>query len=71
LKEIRDSFASPEEIDDSPITAPSKRVEALVPGYEKPLLGVLAVLEIGLDTIRSQCPYFDAWVARLEEWATP
>jgi hypothetical protein len=71
LQEIRDSFASPEEINDSPITAPSKRVEALVPGYEKPLLGVLAVLEIGLEAIRAQCPHFHAWVARLEEWATP
>jgi hypothetical protein len=48
LQEIRDQFATPEEIDDSPVTAPSKRVEGLVPGYEKPLLGVLAILEIGL-----------------------
>ena len=38
---IRDQFASPEEIDDSPETAPSKRVESLVAGYQKPLLGGL------------------------------
>lgn len=37
---IRDLFATPEEINDSPLTAPSKRIEALLPGYEKPLLGV-------------------------------
>jgi uncharacterized protein DUF4276 len=48
LRQIRDNFTTPEDINDSPVTAPSKRVEALVPGYEKPLLGVLAVLEIGL-----------------------
>jgi len=29
---IQDQFASPEEINNSPITALSKRVEALVPG---------------------------------------
>jgi hypothetical protein len=65
---IRDQFASPEEINDSPQTAPSKRVISLVEGYEKPLLGTLAVLEIGLDPIRRQCPHFDGWVSRLEEW---
>jgi hypothetical protein len=66
LKEIRDQFATPEEIDDSPVTAPSNRVQALVPGYEKPLLGVLAMLEIGLARIRAECPHFDGWLTRLE-----
>ncbi len=65
---IRDQFATPEEINDSPETAPSKRVAELVAGYEKPLLGVLAVLEIGLDAIRSECPHFGSWITRLEEW---
>lgn len=65
---IRDQFASPEEINDSPQTAPSKRVISLVEGYEKPLLGTLAVLEIGLGPIRRQCPHFDGWVSRLEAW---
>ena len=66
LRKIRDQFASPEEIDDSPVTAPSKRIRALLPGYEKPLLGNLAVLEIGLPRIRSECPHFDAWLKQLE-----
>ena len=63
---IRDEFASPEEINDSPDTAPCKRVEALVPGYEKPLFGTFAVLEIGLDRIRAQCHHFDSWLKQLE-----
>ena len=63
---IRDSFGSPEEIDDSPQTAPSKRVVRLVPGYNKPLLGTLAALEIGLDAIRGECPHFRSWLGRLE-----
>jgi len=65
---IRNQFATPEEINDSPTTAPSKRVEALLPGYEKPLLGTLAVLEIGLGTIRRECPHFREWLERLEAW---
>ena len=68
FQSIRNQFPSPEEINDSPITAPSKRVEELVEGYEKPLLGALAILEIGLDTIRGECPHFREWLARLEAW---
>ena len=65
---IRKQFSTPEEINDSPQTAPSKRILGLVPEYEKPLMGTLAVLEIGLDTIRQECPLFRAWVERLEQW---
>ena len=67
FQEIRDQFASPEEIDDSPDTAPSHRVVDLVPRYQKPLMGKLAVLEIGLDAIRTECPNFGAWIERLED----
>lgn len=56
---IRDQFPTPEDINDSPVTAPSKRVQQLVPGYEKPLLGSLAALEIGLTRIRAEYPHFD------------
>ena len=66
LQAIRDQFASPEEIDDSPHTAPSKRIEHLMPNYQKPLMGNLAALEIGIRAIRRECPYFEAWLERLE-----
>lgn len=66
LQDIRDAFANPEEIDDSPVTAPSKRIEGLMPGYRKPLLGTHAALEIGLSRMRGCCPHFAGWLARLE-----
>lgn len=66
FQSIRNLFSSPEEINDSPATAPSKRVESLVEGYEKPLLGTLAILEIGLEPVRTQCPHFNNWISRLE-----
>lgn len=69
LQTIRDQFTTPEEINDSPQTAPSKRVEALIPGYQKPLYGNLAALEIGLDKIRHACPHFQDWLTRLENLA--
>ena len=65
LQAILDQFSSPEEIDDSPITAPSKRIATLVPGYEKPTMGTLAALEIGLDAISAQCQHFGDWLERL------
>lgn len=66
FQEIREQFETPEEIDDSPDTAPSRRIEVLVPNYQKPLIGGLAALEIGLSTIRAECPHFRGWLERLE-----
>jgi hypothetical protein len=67
LQAIRDEFESPEHINDSATTAPSKRVAGLVPGYQKPLFGNIAALEIGLDRMRQACPHFDSWVRQLEK----
>ena len=64
--EIRSKFQSPEDINDSPETAPSKRILSLMPKYEKPLYGSLAALEVGLDRIRAECSRFDAWLSNLE-----
>jgi Domain of unknown function (DUF4276) len=66
FRAIREEFETPEDINDSTETAPSKRIERLFPGYEKPLFGVLAALGIGLTTIRQECPHFNSWVERLE-----
>ena len=51
---IRGAFATPEHINNSPQTAPSKRILALVPHYKKTVDGPLIAEDIGLDTIRGQ-----------------
>lgn len=66
FSKIADSFGSPEHINNSAQTAPSKRIQNLVVGYEKPLLGTLAALEVGLETMRKQCVLFDAWLRCIE-----
>jgi hypothetical protein len=66
LQQIRNDFETPEDINDSPTTCPSRRVKNLVPAYEKPLYGTLAALEVGLLRIRTQCPHFDSWLQQLE-----
>ena len=37
-----------------------------MPEYDKVLFGTLAMLEIGLDRIRAECPHFDGWMRQLE-----
>lgn len=69
FKEIARQFPSPEHINNSPQTAPSKRIESLIPGYQKPLLGTLSALEVGLESMRAQCPLFDGWLCQLEALA--
>ena len=64
--QIRAAFQTPEHIDDGPFSAPSKRILSLVSAYEKPLIGETAAKAIGLNTIRQQCPLFDAWLTKLE-----
>ena len=68
---IRAEFRTPEDINDSPDSAPSKRLRNLYRGYQKPLMGVLAMEQIGLDAVREACPLFNAWIATLEQQARP
>ncbi len=66
---IRDGFETPEDINDSEQTAPSKRVLKLMPEYQKPRQGEDAAREIGIERMRLECPLFDAWIRRLEDLA--
>ncbi|HWO19954.1 MAG TPA: DUF4276 family protein [Kofleriaceae bacterium] len=66
LRAVRQSVTTPEEINEGYHTAPSRRVMAACPGYQKTLHGPLAVMEIGIDAIRAQCPHFNEWLVRLE-----
>ena len=66
LASIRSRFDSPEDINDSPDSAPSKRIVNLIPGYQKVVAGSLVAGEIGLEKIRAECPRFHAWMTRLE-----
>lgn len=61
----RAAARDPEHINDSPQTAPSKRLEQLRPHYRKTFHGPKAAVSIGLDTIRRECPHFRQWYDRL------
>jgi hypothetical protein len=63
----------PEQINDNPNTAPSKRIDRLFPGYAaaKTSTGVELAACIGLSTVCGLCPHFDEWIGRLEALGTP
>ncbi len=67
LQEIIDLFKNPELINDSPFTAPSKRLISIFSTkYQKTSEGNDVANKIGLEKIRAECPHFDAWVTKLE-----
>jgi hypothetical protein len=67
---IRTSVATPEEINERPEFAPSKRIVNLFPAYRKTLHGPTTAGRIGLERIRSECPHFNDWMTKLEVFAT-
>ena len=70
LQSVRANFGTPEDINDSRETAPSKRLLKAIPGYSKGEYGWLVAESIGLETIRQQCPRFNRWLSRLEQIGT-
>jgi len=56
----------PETVNNGIATAPSKRLEANIPNYDKVNDGVELCKLIGLNNIRNKCPRFDVWITKLE-----
>lgn len=70
LIQVRQAFASPEDINNSRETAPSKRILSIFEQgtYSKTEHGPLIAEAIGIDAIRAQCPQFDAWLMQIQAW---
>lgn len=67
IKKISISYPNPEDINDSPQTAPSKRLLKLIKGYNKVVHGIMIIEEIGIETVLDKCPRFKNWVETLIE----
>ncbi len=64
--EIRNKFSTPEDINNSSETAPSKRIKKLFTQYDKVIHGSLIALEVGINKICEECHLFDVWVNELK-----
>lgn len=60
--EIISNFSNPEDINSSPETAPSKRLLAIKPDYDKVVEGTLIAIHVGINEIISKCPRFASWL---------
>jgi len=67
LIEIRSQFQSPEDINEGRNTAPSKRIQAILPEYEKRIAGPLIALEIGLEKLCEENHHFNQWVEKIKQ----
>ena len=66
LESICEEYPTPEHINNSPDTAPSKRILKICTDYNKVLDGYNIAENIGLVKIRKRCKHFDAWLKCLE-----
>jgi hypothetical protein len=63
---IRNDFPTPEDINNDPETAPSKRVIDTYPAYRKVIEGTLAARAVGIQRMRQECAHFRNWLEQLE-----
>ncbi len=68
LNNILATYTNPELINNSPETAPSKRILAELKNYQKTLHGPIATKNIGIDRIRALCPHFNNWLTHIENF---
>lgn len=69
IANIRSQFETPEHINNSPITAPSKRILRIRSGYQKITHGSQIAIAATLKLIRQECIHFNSWLTRLEDLA--
>ena len=63
---VRNNFPTPEDINDAPETAPSKRVIDIYRGYKKVIEGTIAARAVGVQRMRQECAHFRDWLGQLE-----
>ncbi|WP_279060156.1 DUF4276 family protein [Bilophila wadsworthia] len=58
---------NPELINNSPETAPSKRILKEIPEYDKATAGPAVTEKIGIPKLRERCRHFHEWLSTLEQ----
>lgn len=66
LQLMRDEANTPEHINNSPLTAPSKRIKSVIENYSKVRQGIIVAKTIGIDKMLTECKHFEAWINRIK-----
>lgn len=67
LIRILENYTNPEMINDHKDTAPSKRLDNLIEGYNKIVYGSILAENIGMTRLREKSPRFNQWISSLEK----
>lgn len=65
IQKIKKSAIKPEHINNSPETAPSKRLKSLIPDYAKVKDGSILCQDMGIDVIMKNCKHFSDWIKKI------
>lgn len=72
LSAVRNEFETPEHINDSYETKPSRRLESILrPKYQKTRHGPLGAERITLPVMEAECAHFHKWMTKLRSLASP
>lgn len=67
LRQVSIIQPNPELINNTPNTAPSKRILKVIPAYDKTVAGIEILRKIGLNKLRQKCQHFNDWITLLEQ----
>ena len=69
IANVLSECGSPEEINNNPNTAPSKRLDIWAPNkkFLKITMGITIAKQIGVDKMREACPPFNQWLSVFEQ----
>lgn len=65
LQAMRLSAETPEHINNSVTTAPSKRIESVIEDYSKVRQGIIVAKKIGINKMISECRHFADWINKI------
>ena len=66
LQAMRATAETPEHINNSVNTAPSKRIESVISNYTKVRQGIIVAKNIGINKMLSECKHFADWIDKIK-----
>lgn len=66
LQAMRAAAETPEHINNSVSTAPSKRIESVISDYTKVRQGIIVAKNIGINKMLSECKHFADWIDKIK-----
>lgn len=71
LQAMKDGAETPEHINNSAATAPSKRIESVISDYSKVRQGTIVAKNVGIDKMLSECKHFATWIENIKNFNFP